>query len=295
MRQVETKVVSSMPATSAAAFSMVASHVSTKQWILNGLLWMIGLTAMGCFTAIVRFETHHGEHPVAATRADNINNNTPMTTGAYAKTTSPKDNFMWSPLAVDSVQCGPTKSGGIWLDPFPESFDAELYKTLHGEDYDHYVKVGRKKGLECTKGQHMKEMFNAEILPAFETYIDSLNEQQDKLILEIGPFLSPMIIGGDHVKYFDLMNLEGLRERAAAVGYPEVHPVNITYVHANGDLGSIMERERFLLVASSNVLPNQLDLVRHLQDVGNLLLDGGYYAVTVSTDCYHRYECLTSI
>jgi hypothetical protein len=183
-------------------------------------------------------------------------------------------------LPAASVQCSVIGNGtALMLDPFPESFEADHYMALHGQDYEHYVKVGRDKGMECSKGQRMKELFNSEILPKFQAYIESIAEP--RLVLEIGPFLNPMVVG-DNVRYFDVLDLEGLKQRAKAVGYPEINPVDITYVHPNADLlSAIPERHLFLLVASSNVLPNQLDLIQHLLDVGTLLVDGGYYAMTV--------------
>jgi hypothetical protein len=271
-----------------AAFSMAASYagVSTKQWLLNSLMWMLGLTMAGLLTAVVRFEAAtvnlHNTlgRPASSNRGGAYSRDSALATGGYAHHASAKDGFQWEPLPSGSVQCGVTHGAGF--DPFPDNFQAEHYRALHGQDYDHYIKEGRKQGLECTKGQRMKERFTAEILPKFQAYIQSLHDTANpRLILEIGPFLSPMIIGGDNVRYFDVLDLEGLKKRAKTVGYPAVNPVHINYVHPNGDLGAIPDRNRFLLVASSNVLPNQIDLIQHFQDVGSLLVDGGYYAMTV--------------
>jgi hypothetical protein len=290
-----------MAAATTTAFSMAASYagvISTKQWLLNRLLWMLGLTMAGLLTAVVRFEAAtvnvhaslgglQGRSSSATTNGPGAtySRNSAVATGGYARHASAKDSFHWEPIHDRSVQCGGdgvSGSRGV-LDPFPDNFDAGHYRALHGQDYDHYVEEGRKKGLECTKGQRMKEHFNADILPKFQTYIQSLPDYatDPKLILEIGPFLNPMVIGGDNIRYFDVMDLDALKERAKTVGYPAVNPVHIHYVHPHGDVGSIPDRNRFLLVASSNVLPNQIDLIQHLQDVGNLLVNGGYYALTV--------------
>jgi len=180
--------------------------------------------------------------------------------------------FNWKPL--------PGTCRGIRTDPFPPSFDLKHYQKKNGKEktYKHYIEAGRKKGLQSSKGQSLKEFINVEIQPQFT---EPTRKKDKGMILEIGPFLNPMLVG-EGIKYFDILDLAGLEERAKKVGYPEILKVPIDYVSPSGDLSVISEQGEFSLVVSSNVLLNQLNLVHHLKQVGNLLKDGGYYAMNVS-------------
>jgi predicted SAM-dependent methyltransferase len=103
--------------------------------------------------------------------------------------------------------------------------------------------------------------------------------------LEIGPFLNPLIYG-NNVKYFDVLDLEHLKERAAKIGYPAVRPVPIDYVDPTGNLRNIPDKHAFGMVVGSHMLEHQLDIVRHLQAVQDLLKPGGYYAIIVPDKRY---------
>ncbi|WP_338467330.1 methyltransferase domain-containing protein [Novosphingobium sp. ZN18A2] len=112
--------------------------------------------------------------------------------------------------------------------------------------------------------------------------------------LEIGPFDNP-VLRGERVRYFDILDREALVIRAGQharsfSGVPEIH-----YVSPTGDL-RIVDR-RFDCILSSHVIEHQPDLVRHLQDVGNLLADGGaYYAIVPDKRyCFDRFNALTEI
>lgn len=62
-----------------------------------------------------------------------------------------------------------------------------------------------------------------------------------KSVLEIGPFTNPTL-RGRNVKYFDVMDKQGLIKRADAIGYAYASPVDIDYVSSTGDLASLMRR-----------------------------------------------------
>jgi len=255
-----------------------SSGGSTKSWLMRNLTFMITAVAVGFLMLLVSFEAKLHQHK-QITHADQkeLHKRSALRDSAsthlkreVAKHRKSKA-FNWKPIEDDTCARGMSS-----LDPFPASFQPELYREMHGfgKNYHHYIEIGRKEGLECTRGQRMKEVINIEILPEF------FNEANKGRVLEIGPFLNPMLLG-DEVMYFDVLDLAGLKERGKIVGYPEINPVEINFVSPNGDLSVIPHKNEFSLVASSNVLSNQINLVRHLQQVGELLREGGYYALTV--------------
>lgn len=105
----------------------------------------------------------------------------------------------------------------------------------------------------------------------------------EPLILEIGPLANPCVTG-PHVKYFDVLPTEALKEKAELAGldvssFPEIH-----YSSETADLAVVPDR--FAAVASSHAVEHQPDLVQHLADVAALLLPGGRYWLAVPD---HRY------
>lgn len=269
-------------ANKSSAYSIASrsrSESSTKTWLFNNLVSLLSLAAFAFLVLVISFESKMQKHKKLAKENATLqhklsalrNGVSSLVKREVAKKQKAKV-FTWKPIE------GRCSRRGMKLDPFPNSFEPALYEELYGagNDYHHYIEIGRKRGFVCTRGQRMKEVMNIEILPKF------LNaSRRDKgMILEIGPFLNPMLLGDD-VKYFDVLDLVGLQERAKLVGYPEINPVKIDYVSRTGDLSVIGKSETFSLVASSNVLSHQVDLVRHLQMVEQLLMEGGYYALTV--------------
>lgn len=271
---------------SSTGYSMASrsssSGGSTKAWLMRNITFLITAVSVGCLMLVLSFEAKLHKHTqIAHADRKKLHKRSalrdPKSTHLKREVAKHKKAkaVNWKPIDDD------TCSRGISLDPFPASFEPQLYRETNGKgkDYHHYLEIGRKEGLECTRGQRMKEVMNIEILPEF------LNATDKGKTLEIGPFLNPMLIG-DGVKYFDVLDLESLKERGKIVGYPEIHPVEIDYLSPNGDLSVIPEKGEFSLVASSNVLSNQINLIRHLKQVGELLKEGGYYALTVR--CFSR-------
>ena len=98
-------------------------------------------------------------------------------------------------------------------------------------------------------------------------------------VLEIGPFDQP-IVRGINVKYFDVVDQHGLIARARECGRrPEGCP-HIDYVSDRGDL-TVIAGEKFESVISSHCIEHQPDLIRHLNQVFDVLLPGGRYYVIV--------------
>ena len=175
---------------------------------------------------------------------------------------SEEDNLYWAPLRS-------TCAANINLvDPFPESFDPILYEQLFQEDVKHYLTYGKDRGYQCSRGQQLRDIMDREVMAVLPGSI-----------LEIGPFINPMI-RSSKVKYFDIADWDGLVETADRLSYiVSPQPINIDYVDASGDL-SIVD-EQFTMVVSSNVIGVQNDIVRHLQSVAKLLVNGGYYTMLV--------------
>lgn len=97
-------------------------------------------------------------------------------------------------------------------------------------------------------------------------------------VLELGPFDRPAM-RGPNVAYFDVLDQEGLRQRAKQEGRdPAACPV-IDHVSDNGDLSTVPGT--FDALFSSHVIEHQHDLVQHLVDAGRLLRPGGSYHVVV--------------
>lgn len=97
--------------------------------------------------------------------------------------------------------------------------------------------------------------------------------------LEIGPFNNPTI-AGPGVRYFDVLDADALRARAASIGYEAAGiPATIDFVSPVGDL-AVVDRT-FSAVVSSHAVEHQPDLIRHLKGVARLIEPGGHYYLIV--------------
>ena len=96
--------------------------------------------------------------------------------------------------------------------------------------------------------------------------------------LEIGPFTAPSLTG-KNVKYFDVLNKQGLIERAKEHNLDPSRIPNIDFVSEIADLKII--KSKFDLVFTAHNIEHQLDLVAHMNDVYNLLNDDGLYYMVI--------------
>ena len=273
-----------------------------SSWLLHNVLLLLSIACVGICFLVLAFESklrvarhHHSLHDAEPLEDDTVmEEDNPHSISSRTRRQQPRSSrtasataessqslYRWTP--TNHAQCVSRQQHWL-LDPFAPNFEQELYAEIYGQgkDHHHYEQIGRALGYECTRGQRLRQVINTEILPLMEDVIHQSNDLNPPGILEIGPFLNPMLIGKD-VKYFDVLPLDQLQERAERIGFPSVHPVAIDFVHPHGDLfAAISGQQQFALIASANVLPNQMDLVRHLQAVGQLLVnDGGYYVMTV--------------
>lgn len=110
--------------------------------------------------------------------------------------------------------------------------------------------------------------------------------------LEIGPFDRPVLAGlsdlGCRVSYADFLSSAELRERAAISEGRDPNGVpTIDYVLRTEPLALITQR--FDAVASFHCAEHQPDLIRHFQEVLNLLVEGGQY-LCVLPDKRHCFD-----
>lgn len=155
--------------------------------------------------------------------------------------------------------------------------DVEFYRAHHpdlslfspDEARQHYIQHGIYEERAAYPAA-VREHFINEIPPELSA-------------LEIGPFDCPML-RGEHVRYADVLSMEGLQKRAAEHGRnPEGCPY-IDYVLTDMDLTHIPDK--FHSIASAHCIEHQPDLIQHLQSIEKLLLDGGRYYVVVPDKRY---------
>lgn len=96
--------------------------------------------------------------------------------------------------------------------------------------------------------------------------------------LEIGPFNKPLL-SGSNVKYFDVLDKNGLIKRAGELNIESKLIPQIDFVSEIGDLKVV--DEKFAVVLSSHVVEHQPNLIAHLQAVADILQDAGCYFLII--------------
>ena len=121
--------------------------------------------------------------------------------------------------------------------------------------------------------------------PDHRTRADSIAEAQSSgSVLEIGPFHNPSLVGAN-VAYFDLLDRDDLVARVAEYRLKGSRiPEHIDYVSPVGDL-SVIDRT-FDAVFSAHVVEHQPDLIRHFNQVADILEVGGHYLLLVPDKRY---------
>jgi len=171
---------------------------------------------------------------------------------------------------------------------FPEEFDPVLYEAANpdlagfsrAQLEDHWEWHGRAEGRLAHRLRDRAE---------FAALVDP-----SRSALEIGPFAAPML-RGSNVQYCDVLDRDGLRERAPKhqmdpSGVPEVQ-----WVSPTGDLAVVTRT--FDVVLSSHAIEHQPDFIAHLEHVARLLNDGGHYFVLVpdSRFCFDHFIAPSTI
>ncbi len=155
---------------------------------------------------------------------------------------------------------------------FNPEFLARYYRALFS-DLDHlsdsqldahYQNYGRAEGRTASPCD-LRAAFLASLSPSMK-------------VLEIGPFTAPSV-RGPNVKYFDVLDADGLRARAKAHNYPIIEPVRVDYVSPNGNLEVVPQG--FDAVYSAHCIEHTPDVIGHLQQVSWILSKRGVYLLTV--------------
>lgn len=136
----------------------------------------------------------------------------------------------------------------------------------------------------------LKRKSTAFLRPLIQNLISSIQPA-----LEIGPFNSPFL-NTDTAKFFDVRSQNELYRAACSLGIEQKGIVpEIDYVSSHGDLSGI--HEAFDLVFSSHSFEHQVDIVRHLQQVYNLLNKNGVYILAIPDYryCFDYYKPETTI
>ena len=181
----------------------------------------------------------------------------------------------------ESVAASTTAKEPVSVSPdvwFPPEFDPGHYRSIHAdlrvfsddEVRDHYETRGKAEG-RLPNVLSTREMFRD-----LAVGLGS--------ILEIGPFTCPLF-RGPNVKYFDVLDRQGLTAMAQELGVlePDLIP-EIDYVSPTGDLSIVPQS--FDVIASSHAIEHQPNLVQHLNDVDRLLSPGGCYFLWIPDKRY---------
>jgi hypothetical protein len=152
----------------------------------------------------------------------------------------------------------------------PPVFDADYYRAAYPElshlnDEElivHFQQTGITNGLIGTSGCLRSAVVSA--------------AQSEKSVLEIGPLNSPAMTGSN-VKYLDAYDTEGLSKYASACGVDPAGVPSIDYVSPTGEFD--MVDQNFAAIFSSHNIEHIPDLVRHLNNVANILNNYGRYYI----------------
>ncbi len=170
-------------------------------------------------------------------------------------------------------------SAGRRLRPsdFPPEFDPVCYKATY-EDLRHFDSDGL---LQHWQLHGIREGRRANQLSNRNDFVGLI--PQKSRVLEIGPFNAPLKKGAN-VKYFDVLDKQGLIARAQSIGFETSNIPHVDFVSAEGNLATV--HEKFDFVLSSHVFEHQPNLIKHLTDIHNLLEDEGYYCLLVPDKRY---------
>ena len=119
-------------------------------------------------------------------------------------------------------------------------------------------------------------------------------EVTDPKILEIGPYMSPLLVDVDF-DTFDVLTYEQLLARASHEGGPSYLIPKVTWVGPEASPKYI--HATYDLILSSHVVEHQINLISHFQDIGNLLNSGGLYAALIPDHrfCYDYFNTPSKI
>ncbi len=152
----------------------------------------------------------------------------------------------------------------------PPDFDVSLYRSLHPDliqaGFDdvgmaiHYAIHGKKEGRRCSNINNRIDFLN--ILPVGTP------------ILEIRPGFNPFVAGVD-VFYFETLEYNQLLNAAKELNVSEQNICEPDFVSPECDLNII--NQQFTAVVSNNDLGKHPDLIKHLQQIEQILSNDGLF------------------
>jgi len=131
------------------------------------------------------------------------------------------------------------------------------------------------------------------------SFVKEASERQiqkfpDLKFLELGPYMSP-ILTKPEADYFDVLDTQSLINRSKLEGTPHYLVAEVDFVGPEASERYIPKK--YSLVVSSHVIEHQIDLLRHLQQVSNLLVPGGLYLAMIPDlrYCFDRFQYPSTI
>jgi hypothetical protein len=143
--------------------------------------------------------------------------------------------------------------------------DLRCFKTVE-QLLNHYREFGYDEGRICC------DVTSREGLMATISEVDR--------VLEIGAFATPITGHLESADHFDVFNRQQLLAKAEQHGFPTHLIPEIRYVDPDGNL-EIVPKNAYNVIVSCHVIEHQPCLVRHLNQVFDLLPVGGRYLLVV--------------
>jgi hypothetical protein len=164
------------------------------------------------------------------------------------------------------------------------SIDFEYYRSVHidllmfSDDQllEHYASYGYNEGRVASP-YALRENF--------------IVVDQELRCLEIGPFFNPLL-RGNNVKYLDVLSTAELVERAnlLSASREQIEKIpKIDFVSKDGSLKLV--NEKFDVLVSSHNIEHQVDLIGHLNEASEILVDSGTYKMIVP-NCSYCFDAL---
>ena len=146
-----------------------------------------------------------------------------------------------------------------------------------------------KKSFKAPKSIRDRNSFVKEV---------SLRQSQkfpDSKFLELGPYMSP-ILTKPEVDYFDVLDTQSLINRSK-IDFPFHHYLVVEVDFVGPEASEKYIPNKYSLIVSSHVIEHQIDLLRHLQQVSNLLVPGGLYLAMIPDlrYCFDRFQYPSTI